>query len=126
MRCAAAALQKLARDPRYLGGGWASWRYCTPRPGTCVITRTFICSLPGTIKFKMWGSTATGDHPRTLDTVDTYTNTSNLRPLIGGWEPIADYFERVKAGFSAFSAKAPSVDALRKACEIVPVPRLSR
>lgn len=81
---------------------------------------------PGTIKFKMWGSLATANHPRTVDTVDTYRNTSNLTPLIGGWEPIADYFERVKANFGAFSAKAANVDVLRKACQIVPIPRLSR
>lgn len=93
---------------------------------TAARTLVEVSGDPGTIKFKMWGSTATSSHPRTLDTVDTYANTSNLRPLIGGWEPIEDYFERVKASFGAFSAKAPNVDTLRKACEIVPVPRLSR
>lgn len=81
---------------------------------------------PGTIKYKLWGSPATGKHPRTVDTVDTYRNTSNLRPMIGGWEPIADYFERVKANFAAFSAKAANVETLRKACQAVPIPRLSR
>lgn len=81
---------------------------------------------PGTIKYKMWGALATDSHPRTVDTVDTYRNISNRRPLIGGWEPIADYFERVKANFKQFSARAPTADALRKACEDLPVPRLSR
>lgn len=81
---------------------------------------------PGTIKYKLWGSLATSSHPRTVDTIDTYRNTSNLRPLIGGWEPIADYFERVKANFSSFSAKAANLDTLRKSCELVPVPHLSR
>ena len=93
---------------------------------TAARTLVEVSGDPGTIKFKMWGSLATANHPRTVDTVDTYTNTSNQRPLIGGWEPIGDYFERVKANFAAFSAKAPSVDALRKACEAVPIPPLSR
>ncbi len=93
---------------------------------TAARTLVEVSGDPGTIKFKLWGALATGDHPRTVDTVDTYRNTSNLRPLIGGWEPIEDYFERVKANFGAFSAKAASVDVLRKSCEIVPIPRLSR
>ena len=93
---------------------------------TAARTLVEVSGDPGTIKFKMWGSKATANHPRTVDTVDTYTNTSNLRPLIGGWEPITDYFERVKTSFGAFSAKAPTVAALRKACEAVAIPPLSR
>jgi hypothetical protein len=91
---------------------------------TAARTLVEVSGDPGTIKFKMWGSKATATHPRTVDTVDTYTNTSNLRPLIGGWEPITDYFDRVKATFSAI--KTPSVTALRTACELVPVPHLAR
>ncbi|HEU4713534.1 MAG TPA: hypothetical protein VFS76_18355 [Pyrinomonadaceae bacterium] len=93
---------------------------------TAARTLVEVSGDPGTIKFKMWGSAATGDHPRTVDTVDTYRNTSNLTPLIGGLETITDYFERVKGNFQGFSAKAASVDQLRKACEVVNIPRLSR
>ncbi|HEU4770365.1 MAG TPA: hypothetical protein VFS77_23565 [Pyrinomonadaceae bacterium] len=93
---------------------------------TAARTLVEVSGDPGTIKFKMWGSLGTGSHPRTVDTVDTYRNTSNLRPLIGGWEPITDYFERVKANFKEFSASAPTADALQKACDVVAVPRLSR
>ena len=81
---------------------------------------------PGTLKFKMWGARATDGHPRTIDTVDTYRSISNRRPLIGGWEPITDYFERIKANFAAYSAKAANLETLRRACEDVPVPRLMR
>lgn len=80
---------------------------------------------PGTIKFKMWGSPATRSHARTVDTVDTYRNTSNRRPLIAGWEPIKEYFDRVQANFKHFSAGL-STDALRKAAQDLPIPRLSR
>lgn len=93
---------------------------------TAARTLVEVSGDPGTIKYKMWGALATGDHPRTVDTVDTYRNTSNRRPLIGGWEPIADYFERVKNNFKEFSSSAPTADALRKICDDPPIARLSR
>jgi hypothetical protein len=93
---------------------------------TAARTLVEVSGDPGTIKYKMWGAVATGSHPRTVDTVDTYRNTSNRRPLIGGWEPIQDYFDRVKNNFKEFSANAPNADALRKICEDSQVPRLSR
>lgn len=81
---------------------------------------------PGTIKFKMWGSAANANHARTLDTVDTYKIMSNRTPLVGGWEPIKDYFERVKASFSSMSAKAPNVATLRRLSVDIPIPHGSR
>ncbi|HEX5882943.1 MAG TPA: hypothetical protein VFY67_00225, partial [Pyrinomonadaceae bacterium] len=48
----------------------------------------------GIIKYKMWGTPATDEHPATLDTVDTYQVISTRRPLVGGWETITDYFNR--------------------------------
>ena len=93
---------------------------------TAARTLVEVSGDPGTIKFKMWGSAATKDHPRTVDTVDTYRNTSNQRPMIGGSEPIQEYFDRVTSNFGAFAAKLPSVDALRKACKAVAIPHLSR
>ena len=99
----------------------------TESNGSDTAARTLIevSGDPGTVKFKMWGSRATANHARTVDTVDTYKSTSNLRPLIGGWEPIEKYFERVKTSFSG-GATPLSVQELRKACEIVPIPHLSR
>jgi len=79
---------------------------------------------PGTIKYKMWGALATDKHPRTLDTVDTYANMSNRRPLIGGWEPISDYFDRVtKAGLFKTGI---DLTTLRRAAEVVSIPILAR
>lgn len=99
----------------------------TESNGSDTAARTLIevSGDPGTVKFKMWGARATANHARTVDTVDTYKNTSNLRPLIGGWEPVEAYFERVKTSFGS-GAKSPSVQELRKACELVPIPHLSR
>lgn len=93
---------------------------------TAARTLVEVSGDPGTIKYKMWGARATDSHPRTVDTCDTYRNTSNRRPLIAGWEPIADYFERLKANFKQFTASLPSTDALRKSSEDLPIPRLSR
>lgn len=89
---------------------------------------------PGFIKFKMWGGPATDQHPATLDTVDTYAIMSSRRPLVGGWEPITDYFNRItqseRAGRTAKSAalfETPgNRQALRRACEHVPTPLNSR
>ncbi|HEU4713535.1 MAG TPA: hypothetical protein VFS76_18360 [Pyrinomonadaceae bacterium] len=89
---------------------------------------------PGIIKYKMWGVPATDKHPATLDTVDTYQIMSSRRPLIGGWETLTDYFNRVAQGFGARGAKSSTAlfegpynrQALRRACEHVPVPRNSR
>jgi hypothetical protein len=79
---------------------------------------------PGTIKYKLWGSLATATHPRTLDTVDTYVNMSSRRPLVGGWEPIADYFERVSK--SGLFRSPIDLKTLRRASEAVAIPRLAR
>ncbi|HKR13759.1 MAG TPA: hypothetical protein VJT15_16965 [Pyrinomonadaceae bacterium] len=100
----------------------------TESNGTDSAARTLVevSGDPGTIKFKLWGAEATSTHPRTVDTVDTYRNTSNQRPLIGGWEPITDYFERVKNDFRGFAAKATNADSLKKAVEVVAIPHLSR
>lgn len=88
---------------------------------------------PGIIKYKMWGVPATDKHPATLDTVDTYQIMSSRRPLIGGWETLTDYFNRVAQGFGGRGAKSTALfegpynrQALRRACEHVPVPRNSR
>lgn len=79
---------------------------------------------PGTIKYKMWGSLATSKHPRTLDTIDTYVNMSSRRPLVGGWEPISDYFDRVT---SQGLFKTPiNLQTLRRATEKVAIPFGSR
>ncbi len=89
---------------------------------------------PGIIKFKMWGVPATDEHPATLDTVDTYAIMSSRRPLVGGWEPITDYFKRVtQSGAVGRTAKSAALfwapnnrQALRRACEHVPIPPNSR
>ncbi len=90
---------------------------------------------PGTIKYKMWGVPATKEYPRTQDTVDTYQIMSNRRPLVGGWEPIKDYFQRVTQGKGTKGAKAGGVSLLEspgdrqellRACEDLAVPRNSR
>jgi hypothetical protein len=84
------------------------------------VTRTLVevGGDPGTIKYKMWGVPATKNGPRTLDTIDTYALMGTRRPLVGGWEPIQDYFDRVaRQGFSRI--QAPSRDTLRRAVENV-------
>ena len=89
---------------------------------------------PGIIKLKMWGVPATDKHPATLDTVDTYAIMSSRRPLVGGWETITDYFNRVtqsgtlgRTAKSAALFEAPnSRQTLRRACEHVPTPPSSR
>ena len=87
---------------------------------------------PGTIKFKMWGVKATGDHPRTIDTADTYTLMSSRRPLVGGWEPIGDYFKRMteqaakKGGKFQPPGARGTRESLRRFCEDVPIPRAAR
>jgi len=89
---------------------------------------------PGIIKFKMWGVPATDQHPATLDTVDTYAIMNSRRPLVGGWETITDYFNRVtKSGAVGRTAKSAALfeapnnrQALRRACEQVPIPPNSR
>ncbi len=81
----------------------------------------------GRIKYKMWGSRATRAHPRTMDTVDTYTIMSSRRPLVGGWEPIGDYFERVaKQSLSRMNSPERDRDLLRRLSEDVPIPRGAR
>lgn len=90
----------------------------------------------GIIKYKMWGVPATDEHEATLDTVDTYQMISNRRPLVGGWEPITDYFERItQSGVAATSRTAKNAalysspknrQALRRACEQVPIPPNSK
>lgn len=89
---------------------------------------------PGVLKFKMWGVPATDKHAATLDTVDTYVNTSSRRPLVGGWESITDYFHRItQSGTLGRTAKSAALfrepgsrQSLRRACEHVPVPQNSR
>lgn len=89
---------------------------------------------PGTLKFKMWGVPATDKHAATLDTVDTYVNMSSRRPLVGGWESITDYFNRITtSGTLGRTAKSAALfsepgtrQSLRRACEHVPVPQNSR
>ncbi|HEU4770364.1 MAG TPA: hypothetical protein VFS77_23560, partial [Pyrinomonadaceae bacterium] len=89
---------------------------------------------PGIIKFAMWGVPATDKRPATLDTVDTYAIMSSRRPLIGGWESITDYFNRVtQSGTQGRTAKSSALfwspgnrQALRRACEHVPQPPSSR
>lgn len=81
---------------------------------------------PGTLKYKLWGSAGNEKHGRTVDTVDTYRIMSNRTPLVGGWEPIRDYFERVKANFSSMTGKLPSVAALRKYSQDIPIPHGTR
>ncbi len=86
----------------------------------------------GTIKYKMWGVPATADNPRTLDTVDTYQVMSYRRPLVGGWETITDYFNRLTQkgkgkGAGIQAAEAPGTrQALQRACEEVRIPHRSR
>jgi len=87
---------------------------------------------PGFIKYKMWGVPATDDTPATLDTVDTYAIMSNRRPLVGGWESLTDYFNRV-TGSGGRTAKGGALfsnpgnrQSLRRACEHVPLPMNSR
>lgn len=88
---------------------------------------------PGIIKYKMWGVPATDTHPATLDTVDTYAVMNTRRPLVGGWEPIRDYFNRVtrgaaggraaaKGGEAALFTSPGNRQALRSACELPPIP----
>ncbi|HKY42794.1 MAG TPA: hypothetical protein VJM50_06840 [Pyrinomonadaceae bacterium] len=86
----------------------------------------------GTIRYKMWGVPATDKHPATLDTVDTYQVISSRRPLVGGWETITDYFNRVTQPVGR-TAKGEALfwspnnrQALRRACEQVPIPPNSR
>jgi hypothetical protein len=87
---------------------------------------------PGTLKFKMWGVKATGDQPRTIDTVDTYTLMSSRPPLVGGWEPIGDYFKRIteqgikKTGKFQRLGTSGTRESLRRFCEDVPMPRSER
>jgi hypothetical protein len=81
----------------------------------------------GRIKYKMWGSRATREHPRTMDTVDTYHIMSNRRPLVGGWEPIGDYFERVaKQTSSRMNSMERGRELLLGACKDIPIPRGAR
>ena len=78
----------------------------------------------GVIKFKMWGVPATDKHPATLDTVNTYAIISSRRPLVGGWETITDYFNRVTQGATGGrTAKSAALfwtpgnrQSLRRAC----------
>ena len=90
---------------------------------------------PGFIKYKMWGVPATDQHPATLDTVDTYAIMSSRRPLVGGWEPIRDYFKRVTQGATGGrTAKGGAAlfwtpgdrPSLRRACEDMPIPPTQR
>jgi len=87
---------------------------------------------PGFIKYKMWGVPATDRTPATLDTVDTYQVMSRRRPLVGGWEPITDYFNRITGGGKAAARGAALYQepngraALRRACESVTIPANSR
>lgn len=88
---------------------------------------------PGIIKYKMWGVPATDTTPATLDTVDTYAIMSSRRPLVGGWEPIKDYFERITGSGGARAAKAAALfstpgsrEDLRRACEDIPPPPTQR
>lgn len=88
----------------------------------------------GIIKYKMWGTPATDKHPATLDTVDTYQVISTRRPLVGGWEPITDYFNRItQSGTLGRTARSEALfatpgdrRALRRASEHVPIPANSR
>lgn len=78
----------------------------------------------GRIKYKMWGSRATREHPRTMDTVDTYHIMSSRRPLVGGWEPIEDYFNRVaRQSSTRFNSPERDRELLRSVCREIPIPR---
>ena len=88
---------------------------------------------PGFIKYKMWGVPATDTTPATLDTVDTYAIMSNRRPLVGGWEPITDYFNRITGSGGRTAARGAALfqeplgrQALRRACEVVDIPLNAR
>jgi hypothetical protein len=88
---------------------------------------------PGIIKYKMWGVPATDKTPATLDTVDTYAIMSSRRPLVGGWESITDYFNRItgsrggaQTAKGALFSTPGNRQALRRACEHVPAPLNSR
>ena len=88
---------------------------------------------PGIIKYKMWGVPATDKTPATLDTVDTYAIMSSRRPLVGGWESLTDYFNRITGGGKTRAAKGEALfsqpgnrQALKRACEHVPAPLNSR
>ena len=88
---------------------------------------------PGFIKYKMWGVPATDKTPATLDTVDTYAIMSSRRPLVGGWESLTDYFNRVTQSGGGRTAKSAALfqepnnrSALQRACEDVPIPSNSR
>ena len=88
----------------------------------------------GIIKFKMWGVPATDKHPATLDTVDTYAIISSRRPLVGGWETITDYFNRVTQGSTGGRTEKGAAlfgtpgdrQSLRRACEHMPIPPTMR
>lgn len=87
----------------------------------------------GIIKYKMWGTPATDTHPATLDTVDTYQVISTRRPLVGGWETITDYFNRITQSGTVQTTKGQALfwspnsrEVLRRACEQVSIPSNSR
>ncbi|HYG47062.1 MAG TPA: hypothetical protein VD846_03885 [Allosphingosinicella sp.] len=64
---------------------------------------------PAALSFPMSGLPPMADDGRTYDTVDTYIKINSDRPLIGGFEPIASYFSRLRdpEGFmSSIRAKA--------------------
>lgn len=88
----------------------------------------------GIIKYKMWGTPATDRQPATLDTVDTYQVISTRRPLVGGWETITDYFNRItQSGTASQTTKGQALfwspnsrEELRRSCEQVSIPSNSR
>ena len=70
---------------------------------------------PNAIVFANSGLPALGNRGRTVDVVDTYVNVSHDRPLIGGWEPIKDYFARItdpKSSLDMFRKSGKSGSAL--------------
>jgi hypothetical protein len=48
---------------------------------------------PNSLVFAHSGLASNGDMARTQDVVDTYVKVSSARPLVGGWQPIREYFD---------------------------------
>lgn len=50
---------------------------------------------PGSIVFANSGLPALPQKGRTMDVVDTYVHVDKAKPLVAGWEPLSEYFERM-------------------------------
>lgn len=50
----------------------------------------------GRLTYRMTGLPATDAASRSMDVVDNYAKISSQPPLVGGWEPVDEYFERIR------------------------------